>query len=65
MIIERRQRVVPASAEAVYRVFTRLGGATGWLCMDWAWQVRGALDRLLGGVGYAARTTRPAGRARG
>ena len=51
MILERRQRVVPASAEAVYRGFTRLGGATGWLCLDWAWQWRGALDRLLGGVG--------------
>jgi hypothetical protein len=51
MILERRQCAVPASAEAVYSSFSRLGGATGWLCMDWAWQLRGALDRLLGGVG--------------
>jgi len=51
MILERRQYAVPASVEAVYRSFTQLGGATGWLYMDWAWRLRGALDRLLGGVG--------------
>ena len=51
IIRERRQLRVGASAEAVYSAFTRLGGATGWLCMDWAWRVRGFLDRLVGGVG--------------
>jgi uncharacterized protein YndB with AHSA1/START domain len=51
MIIERRQRTVPAPAEAVYRSFARLGGARGWLYMDWAWQLRGMADRLCGGVG--------------
>jgi hypothetical protein len=51
MILERRQRVVAASAEAVFRSCSQLGGATGWLCCDWAWQLRGALDRLVGGVG--------------
>ncbi|MCL4788078.1 MAG: DUF2867 domain-containing protein [Verrucomicrobia bacterium] len=51
MILERRQCVVAAPAEAVFRSFSRLGGATGWLYFDWAWQLRGASDRLLGGVG--------------
>lgn len=51
MIIERRQCVVAAPAEAVFGSFSQLGGATGWLYFDWAWQLRGALDRLLGGVG--------------
>jgi uncharacterized protein YndB with AHSA1/START domain len=50
-ILERRQRLVHASAASVYHAFARLGGATGWLCMDWAWRVRGFLDRVLGGVG--------------
>lgn len=50
-ILERRQCVVQAPVEAVYRAFTRLGGATGWLRMNWAWRIRGALDRLFGGVG--------------
>src|SRR5512137_1195009 len=48
IIRERRQLRVGASAETVYSAFTRLGGATGWLCMDWAWRVRGFLDRLVG-----------------
>ena len=51
IILERRQRLVRAPASAVYRTFTRLGGETGWLYMNWAWAVRGFLDRLLGGVG--------------
>jgi hypothetical protein len=29
----------------------RLGGRRGWLYLDWTWRVRGALDRLVGGVG--------------
>ena len=51
MIIERRQRTVSAPAEAVYRSFARLGGARGWVYLDWAWQLRGMVDRLCGGVG--------------
>ena len=51
MIIERRQRMVPAPADGVYRSFARLGGECGWLYMDWAWQLRGRMDRLCGGVG--------------
>jgi len=51
MIIERRQRMVSAPADAVYRSFSRLGGKRGWLYMDCAWQIRGLADRLCGGVG--------------
>ena len=51
LIIECRQQVVCAPAESVYRSFARLGGTRGWLYMDWAWQIRGILDRLCGGVG--------------
>ena len=51
LIIERRQMTVSASTESVYQSFARLGGARGWLYMDWAWQLRGMVDRLCGGVG--------------
>lgn len=51
MVFEHRRRHVAAPPERVYRVFTSLGGERGWLYMDWAWQVRGMLDRLVGGVG--------------
>ena len=51
MIIERRQRIVPASPAQTFRAFSRLGGETGWLYLNLLWQIRGAIDRLVGGVG--------------
>ena len=51
MIIEHRQLAVDAPAEAIFRAFTGLGGTRGWLYMNWAWRIRGAFDRLCGGVG--------------
>lgn len=51
MILERRQVAVTATPEQAYAVFSRLGGVTGWLRLNWAWQIRGWLDRLAGGVG--------------
>lgn len=51
MIIELRQQVVDASPAVVHAVYTSLGGKQGWLYFDWAWRLRGILDRLFGGVG--------------
>ena len=52
MIIERRIQLTSASQEDVYKSFTSLGGERGWLYMNWIWQVRGIIDRLVGGVGF-------------
>jgi len=51
MIVEHRQMEVEASSDSVFRAFTSLGGDRGWLFMNWAWRIRGAIDRLCGGVG--------------
>jgi uncharacterized protein YbjT (DUF2867 family) len=51
MVLERRQRIVPASPAALYKVFTGLGGRRGWLALSWTWEIRGFLDKLVGGVG--------------
>lgn len=51
MIIERRQRVVATDAHAVFQSFAGLGGERGWLSMNWAWELRGFFDKLIGGVG--------------
>jgi uncharacterized protein YbjT (DUF2867 family) len=51
MVMEHRQQTVKASPAQGYRAFSTLGGERGWLCMNWAWQLRGMLDRLAGGVG--------------
>ena len=60
MIIEARKIVVNASPKQVFDAFTSLGGDQGWLYFNWAWRLRGALDRMIGGVGL--RRGRPTGR---
>ncbi len=51
MIREVRARQTSATPDAVFRVVTSLGGDRGWPAWNWAWRVRGALDRLVGGPG--------------
>lgn len=51
MIQEKRQRVVSAPPADIYKIFTGLGGRRGWFYMNWAWELRGFMDRVLGGVG--------------
>mgnify|MGYP000156245695 CR=1 FL=1 len=50
--IERRIRKVNASQHVVFQTFTSLGGDKGWLTFEWAWKLRGIMDRLVGGVGF-------------
>lgn len=51
LVLEVRKLPAAAPPEALYRAFTGLGGGRGWLYAGWAWRLRGAIDRLLGGVG--------------
>jgi uncharacterized protein YbjT (DUF2867 family) len=52
MIVERRQLSVPLPPLALFRSFCGLGGKRGWLYANWAWRLRGMVDRLAGGVGF-------------
>jgi uncharacterized protein YbjT (DUF2867 family) len=52
MIIERRQLAVDLPPEALFRSFCGLGGERGWLYANWAWRLRGMMDRLAGGAGF-------------
>lgn len=52
IVLERRQQVVEASPEDVFKVFSGLGGERGWLYADWTWHWRGRIDRIIGGVGF-------------
>ena len=47
------RQVVPTDAEAehLFWAFSRIGGDVGYYGLNWAWKVRGWLDRLVGGVG--------------
>ncbi len=51
VIVEERRLESTASAGAVFDAFAGIGGKRGWLYADWLWQIRGLLDRLVGGVG--------------
>lgn len=50
MIVEWRSVTTSAAPSALFTVFSEIGGRRGWLYANWAWRLRGLLDRLLGGV---------------
>jgi uncharacterized protein YbjT (DUF2867 family) len=51
MLLQRHQRHVEASPQAVFQTFCALGGENGWPVGNLLWQLRGLLDRVVGGVG--------------
>jgi uncharacterized protein YbjT (DUF2867 family) len=51
VVREVRTRLVDATPEEVFRAFSSLGGERGWRVWEWAWELRGAVDQLLGGPG--------------
>lgn len=51
MIMEMRSLEVATSPHNVFRTFMGIGGRRGWFTCNWAWRLRGLLDRVMGGVG--------------
>jgi uncharacterized protein YbjT (DUF2867 family) len=51
LLVDAQQITVDAPANAVFASVSRIGGDRGWPTAMWAWQVRGLIDRLIGGVG--------------
>jgi len=51
MLVEQRRLHVAAAPEDVFAVCLAIGGERGYGYADWTWEVRGAADRLVGGVG--------------
>jgi len=51
MYIETRQVLLDLKPETVFRSYTGIGGERGWMYMDWAWAMRGWMDKAVGGVG--------------
>lgn len=42
---------IEAPPEAVYKVFTGIGGERGWFYWQWLWDLKSLQDRLAGGIG--------------
>ena len=51
LFIERRRLLLEMTPDTVYRAYTGIGGERGWLYMNWAWAIRGWMDKAIGGVG--------------
>jgi hypothetical protein len=51
MILDERRVESAASAADLFATFVGVGGERGWFYGDWGWKLRGAMDRIVGGVG--------------
>jgi uncharacterized protein YbjT (DUF2867 family) len=51
LYVDERTQQTTAAPEALWRVVEGIGGEAGWYSFPLAWKARGALDRLVGGVG--------------
>jgi uncharacterized protein YbjT (DUF2867 family) len=49
--VHREETVVETSPAKVFRTLCRIGGENGWYAADALWQIRGLLDRMVGGPG--------------
>ena len=50
-IVEEHSREIDAPPEVVFDEVLKIGGENGWLAAHLLWEIRGWIDRLLGGVG--------------
>jgi uncharacterized protein YbjT (DUF2867 family) len=51
MMLERRHMLLDLPPAPVFCAYTGLGGERGWLYLNWTWEIRGWIDKLVGGVG--------------
>ena len=54
-----RKVVIEALPEDIWERLLHIGGKNGWYYADWLWQLRGLIDKLLGGVGMRQGRTDP------
>jgi uncharacterized protein YbjT (DUF2867 family) len=57
-LVDERQEVLRDSPEAALQRIWSLGGSTGWYAQP-LWQIRGYLDKLVGGIGLRRGRTSP------
>lgn len=59
MLLDSRRRRVRAAPERVFEAITSLGGDEGWPAGNFLWQLRGLMDRMVGGTGMRRGRRRP------
>ncbi len=58
-LVDSRSCRVPVGPDEAFAPIRRIGGSQGWYAYNWLWKVRGALDRMLGGVGLGRGRSEP------
>ena len=48
---DEREMIIAASPQATFRAVCRIGGNHGYWGSDWLWQIRGWMDKMVGGPG--------------
>ncbi len=51
VLLDAHSIEIPACPSDVFPVICQIGGKHGWVHANFLWEIRGAIDRLLGGVG--------------
>ena len=52
LYIDRKEMDISnIEASKVYQSFTSIGGENGWFAFDFLWEIRGFIDKMIGGVG--------------
>ncbi|MBI2743509.1 MAG: SDR family oxidoreductase [Chlamydiales bacterium] len=59
ILSDRRTAPFSCPVQQVQKRIWSLGGDRGWLTMNWAWKLRGFLDKLAGGPGLRRGRTHP------
>ncbi len=59
MLLDSRRRRVRAAPEKVFTAISSLGGDEGWPAGNFLWQLRGVMDRMVGGTGMRRGRRRP------
>ena len=51
LYVDMRERVTSATPDALWKIIEGIGGSNGYYSSLFLWEIRGFLDRLIGGVG--------------
>lgn len=51
VFVDRRECIAETSPDCAFKAIARLGGGHGWYSVNWLWQIRGLMDKMIGGPG--------------
>lgn len=51
LLVDEQTATSTASPSALFETVSGIGGDRGWYAQDWLWEIRGLMDRAVGGIG--------------